>query len=116
MAPTELSVRAKENGTYLITAVLRDEEGELATPETLSWTLKDSNGVVVNGRLNVPIVGPGSTVEILLYGDDLATPGRKDAARVLTLRGTYNSSRGLLPLVEDARFIVENVLDPVVTP
>jgi hypothetical protein len=116
MAPTQLSVRAKENGTYLITAVLRDEDGELAVPESLSWTLTDDAGTVMNGRLNVPIEPPDSMVEILLFGGDLLTPVRKDAALVVTLRGTYNSTRGLLPLVEDVRFIVENVLDPLVTP
>lgn len=110
MAPTKLSVRAKENGTYLITAVLRDEDGNLAVPESLSWTLTDEAGVVVNGRLDVAITPPSGTVEILLSGDDLHTPGYKDAARILTIKGQYNSSRGLLPLVEDVRFVVENVL------
>ena len=115
MAPTKLSVRAKESGAYLITAVLTDEEGQPAVPETLSWTLTDDNGVVINGRHNV-FISPASTIEILLFGDDLVTPEKKEAARVVTIRGSYSSSRGMLPLVEDARFIVENVLDPVVMP
>lgn len=116
MAPTKLSVRAKESGTYLITAVLTDEEGQPAVPESLSWTLTNDHGVVINGRLNIPIVPPSSTVEIMLSGDDLRTPANKKEARVVTIRGQYNSNRGVFPLVEDARFIVENVLDPVVMP
>jgi hypothetical protein len=113
MAATELSVRAKERGTYLITAVLTDEAGQPAVPTSLSWTLTNDAGTVVNGRLNVPIEPTDSTVEILLFGEDLATPGRKNAARVVTLKGFYNSNRGVLPLVDHVRFVIENVLDSV---
>lgn len=103
---SELSVDAIEQGTYVVTAVLTDENGDAVTPTALTWSLYNEKGVVVNGREDVAIT-PASTVNIVLSGDDLAISGNTDERRVFLLTGAYNSSLGSgLPLRDLVEFTV----------
>ena len=69
-----------------------------------------AGGAVVNNRAAVP-VAPGSTVAIVLKGDDLALFGGMDTGkRYLLVEGTYTSDLGTgLPLKEEAQFTIRNL-------
>lgn len=80
------------------------------TPTSLTWTLTDRNGAVINDRSAVSIT-PNETVYVTLSGDDLAlqTGEVGKVMRCLLISGTYNSDRGNnLTLNKEIRFYVEN--------
>ncbi|MBU2487950.1 MAG: hypothetical protein KKA60_01020 [Proteobacteria bacterium] len=111
--PVRLTTHARERSSYVVRASFTDEEGSPVAPETLSWTLTDASGAVVNGRDSVSVAGPSSTENIVLSGDDLAlAQGRDKEARILTLTGTFHSDLAgqSLPFAESARFLVENLV------
>ena len=93
--PTTLTTGAIERSTFVISASFTDDAGAAATPNSgLTWTLTDVVGNVVNSREDVAIAS-SSTVEIVLHGADLAiSDAYRDNRRLLTIQGTYNSSRG----------------------
>lgn len=78
-------------------------------PKTLTWSLRDLNDAVVNGRENVPISVIGTSVSIVLSGEDLNIDGSGEL-RKLVLRGTYDSELGNdLPFTKEIRFPVLKV-------
>jgi hypothetical protein len=105
--PIKLSA-ANEKSSYFVTVSFTDEEGQAVTPDTLIWTLTDSNGNVVNDREDVEIT-PDTSVTIVLSGDDLPHapyPG----SLYLLVEATYTSSLGSdLPLVDEAEIPVTNL-------
>jgi len=101
----QLTTRAIDQSTYLVTAVFTDESAVAVTPDTLTWTLTDVAGAVINAREDVAAT-PAATNNILLQGDDLKLSEGK--TRILFFEGTYTSSLGAgLPLVESATFALE---------
>lgn len=107
LIPT-LSVKPFEKSTAIVTATFVDEASNPLTPNTLTWTLKDLEGNVINSRSAVSI-SPATTINIVLSGDDLAvTDGNEE--RIVLIEGTYNSSYGSgLPLVAACRFSILNI-------
>lgn len=104
----ELETKAPEKGTYVITATYTDEDGNAVTPNAVTWTLTDKNGVVVNSREDVAISVPGTSNDIVLSGDDLAVDNQGLKRRFL-IEGTYDSSLGSdLPLNEEAVFTIDD--------
>ena len=90
---TKIDTQPAERGTVVITAVFKDENGNLATPKTLFKKLTDSSGNVMNG-INTEIeTALSSTITFVLTGDDLAINGT-DITRHFLLTGTYDSSAG----------------------
>jgi predicted NAD/FAD-dependent oxidoreductase len=110
--PTSIkSPRANEEGTYVITAVFKDHDGNLVAPITAKWTLTDPDGAVINSRNEVVISSPASSEQILLTADDLATISGNIIHRILTIEATYNSTLGSnLPLNESVSFIIDNLI------
>lgn len=107
--PTVLTTNAIEQSTYIITASFTDEDGSDVTPKTLTWTLTDEAGNVINSRQDVALT-PNTSVEIVLSGDDLvvSTYGTK---RIVTVEGTYDSDAGTdLPLRDQVRFTIDNLV------
>jgi len=107
---TELTVSATEGSTYVITASFTDEDGSAVVPDTVTWTLTDTLGTVINSRQDVSET-PASSIEIVLTGDDLAVDGYNSPVRVFTVEGTYTSlthGAGLL-LTGSATFTVERL-------
>jgi len=105
---TQLSVRAVEESTYIVTATFLDEDENLVVPNTMTWSLTDIDGTVVNSREDVSET-PASVVSIVLTGDDLAVSG--DRTRVVTVSATYDSSYGSgLYLKAAALFDIENLV------
>lgn len=78
-------------------------------PKTLTWSLRDLNDEVVNGKENVPVPIIGASVSIVVSGEDLNIDGSGEL-RKLVLRGTYDSELGNdLPFTKEIRFPVLKV-------
>lgn len=106
-----LGTYAAEESTYVVTVSYTDEDGAAVTPNTVTWTLKDEDGNVVNSRLNVSIATPGTSNDIVLYGDDLAIlKGKSLEKRILSIDADYDSAAGSgLPLHGEVAFFVQNL-------
>lgn len=83
---------ADEGSSFYPTITFRDENDQAMTPDTLKWKLTDPAGNIINGRSEVTISSPSSSVTIALGGADLEVLGDHMAARILTLWGTYTST------------------------
>lgn len=82
---------ADAGSTYVIPLRLLDEEDSLSPPLTLSWSLFNEAGKIVNGRTNQEFAQLASTMNLVLEGDDL--PDDQGELMVL-FDGTYNSTLG----------------------
>jgi len=110
-AITEITAKAAEKGTFVFTAVFTDEDGNSVIPNSITWTLTDIIGTVINSRLNVAVAVPAASIDIVLRGLDLKVVGR-NVKRVVTIKAIYNSSYGSnLPLNGEARFDVDDLLN-----
>lgn len=101
----EILNNAARRSTYLTEITLVDEEGTTVSANSVTWTLTDAAGNVVNGRENV-VASPAVPIAILLAGDDLDYTGDgDDGLRVLTLTALYDSSLGTnIPIVKRFSF------------
>ena len=102
-----------EQSTCKFRLRFKDEEGEAVSPTSVTWTLTNRAGVVINNRQDVPAT-PGSAVDILLKGDDLALlPGEINGTeeRVILVEAVYSSSAGTdLPLRDQSVFEIANLV------
>lgn len=90
---TKLTTTPAEKSTALITVSgFTDETGAAVIPGTVTWTLTDIAGAVINSRENVSATA-GGTVTILLSGNDLAINGN-GLGRIVTIATTYDSDNG----------------------
>lgn len=111
--PVASQTIANEQSAYFVTAAFTDETGAGVVPNvgTLTWTLTDLSGNVVNNRSAVPLTSAAS-VTIVLRGDDTVLGGAlQGTARVVTFQCTYNSSLGSdLELKEQIMFEICDLL------
>lgn len=113
---TKLSEKAQEGSTYAIRVdftVKTDPDDLVGIPFTpnsgLTWNLRNKDGNIVNGRINVPITSAES-VTIVLSGADLALVGGT-IRRYVTIKGTFNGVLGdNLPLIAEVSFPIENLV------
>jgi len=104
-----LETQAPEEGSYVIALTFKDEAGTALVPATLTWTLTDDAGTVINSRTAVSTT-PAATTNLVLYGNDLTVTDTKKRRRIVTLNGTYNSTYGTgLPLTEEIRFSIRDM-------
>ena len=111
--PATLAVHAKEKSTYIVTMDFTDEDGSAEIPTTITWTLSNIAGTVINSREDIAVAVPAASVDVLLKGDDLQllTGEVNQGVRVFTVEATYLSLLGAdLPLNASVRFIVDNLL------
>lgn len=107
---TVLPTVAAEEGTYVISLTFKDEDGTALTPTTLTWTLTDEDGTVVNSRSGVA-ASVAATINIVLSGDDLALSDAKKRRRCVSVSGTYTSTYGAaLPLKDEIWFTIRDLL------
>lgn len=102
---------ANEGSTAQVTVALKDQGGVAFTPVTLTWSLYDGGGNIVNSRSGV-VLTPASTVTVVLSGDDLAMVNENLEKEVRTIKfeGTYDSGAYTgLPFVLPYRFFLVNV-------
>ena len=96
-----------EGSTYIVKLTYYDEDGVAETPATMTWTLTDRSGTVINSRSDIAIAAPSTSNNIVLSGADL-TIGAGGAERVLMAEGTYNSTLGNgLPLRDECWFVID---------
>lgn len=103
-APTEQS-------TYVVTVAFFDSAGAAVTPKLASWTLKDQDGAIINGRDAVNIDTPKATETVVLTGLDLALPDPKKPYRYLLIEAVYDSVLygNDLNLREEGKFKIANL-------
>ena len=104
---TLLTAQATEGSTFVVTVPFVDEDGTPVIPASIKWSLTDDEGDAVNSRTDVAIVTPAATIDIVLKGLDLPSPGDQMRSVYLTVEATYNSSLGTgLPLNVQCRIEV----------
>jgi hypothetical protein len=92
---------AIERSTYAVDLSFSDEDGTAMVPDSLTWSLRNSAGAIINARSSVATV-VGTTVTIVLSGADLSYEPSVGSSRVLTIEATYTSSLGAgLPLKDE---------------
>ena len=107
---TRLPTKARERTSYVVRASFTDEEGRPVKPDSLNWSLVDSNGGTVNGRESVEVRSPSCTENIVLAADDLALGrGRSREMRAIVFRGKFWSPLAgeLLSFEQQSTFLVE---------
>jgi hypothetical protein len=84
-----------EKGTIFFDISFHDEDGADSTPTTITWTLTDSRGVVINSRTAVSVT-PASAITIALSGVDnaIASTWADDGNHFLTIETIYTSTHG----------------------
>ncbi len=100
-----LPIAAVEQSTYYPVASFFDEDDNAEDVKTLTWTLTDILGNIINGKKDVEVADPSSSETIVLSGDDLAIFANDRLRRIITFNATYDSDLGNdLPLNGAAEF------------
>ena len=112
--PITVTEHAREESTFPLTVAFTYTSGTVSVgfvPNTVLWSLKDKDGTTINNRSNVSATA-GSSVNIVLQGDDLAITGTVRKIVKLLLEGTYNSTTfgNNLPYTEEATIIIDNLV------
>lgn len=107
-------IEAIEESTLIINAAFKDEDGNAEDVKTLTWTLTDKDGTIINTREQIAVVTPSSTEDIVLSGDDLSIVAGETAANVerrFLVEATYDSDLGDdLPLKDSCKFYIRNLV------
>ena len=102
-----MSEAAVERSTAVLLCSFTDESKNAVVPTSITWTLTNKSGGIVNSRDAVAIT-PDSTVAIVLHGDDLALPAGVSDTVTVTVEAKYNSTYGLgLPLNDACTLHIE---------
>lgn len=106
---------ATEESTFVVTVSFSETTGAAVAPKLTQWTLKDEDGAIVNSREAVNIDVPGTTVTIVLTGDDLALPDTTKPTRYLLIEAVYDSVLygNDLNLREEGKFPISNLVSKV---
>ena len=112
---TNLNIKATEESTYIVSSAFTDEDGNALVPTSITWTLTDMDGSVINSREDVAVAVPAATIYVVLSGDDLAVGATEaNPVRIVTISAVYTSSYGVgLPLKKAAAFKIENLISVV---
>ena len=106
----EIMKAVPEEGTGVFKCIFKDELGDAVVPSTLFWDLTALDGSVI--AYNQEVTSLTSTLYLVLYGSDMRILDGEDSygERLLTFRGTYNSTNGSgLPLHKQIKFKVQNL-------
>jgi len=113
--PTTLGTNAQEQSNYTVQCDFKDEADSAVVPLSVTWTLTDTMGNVINSRSDVSVT-PASTIHVTLSGDDLAlSETATTASRVLTVEATYTSTYPdgdgsyTLKIKDTAEFQIDNL-------
>lgn len=106
-----LPEKAVEGSSVVIRHVFRDENDALVVPNAITWSLRNGkkDGYnIVNSREDVAYAPAASTINIMLYGDDLMLADGSE--RHVVIDATYDSTYGNdRPLVGDHWFEIAEV-------
>ena len=102
--------KVKEEGTATFKVMFYDEDDNLVVPDSITWTLSDDKRNVINGRLNVAVIVPASTIYVQISGNDNVREGYGIKRRLL-VKWIYDSSYGNdLPQYEEIWFTLEDLV------
>ena len=110
--PTKLTSYAVEKSTFAIVSAFTDEDGDAVTPDSITWTLCDDSGTVINNLEDQAVSSPAASVTIVLSGDDLQVLDETNdfEIRHLEISAVFDSDLGDdLPLKDRAEFKVINL-------
>jgi hypothetical protein len=110
--PTELTSNAVEQSTFAISAAFTDDEGVAVIPTSITWTLCNDWGAIIDSLENKAVETPASSITIILRGDNLKILDQENdfETRFLEISALYNSDLGDdLPLNDRAEFKVVNL-------
>jgi hypothetical protein len=84
---TAIALSVAQGSTPQITCGFVDQDGAAVTPTTVTLTLRDADGEIINGRDHVDITSSvtAGTLTFRLSPDDTAVP---DGARLLEITAT----------------------------
>lgn len=108
---TTIDVKPAQEGSAFVTVTFSDENDDPVTPnaDTLTWTLTDLRGNVINERDQVAVASAAS-VTIVLSGDDLAKT-TYGLSRIILFECEYDSTDGDgLPLKVQGSFSIEEIV------
>jgi hypothetical protein len=112
MACTTYSICATEGGSIVIVAAFTDEDGNSVVPNSVTWTLTDGGGTVINSREDI-VVTPDVSVDIILSGDDLPWSGSyptDDNTLYMLIQSEYDSTLGSnIPQNQEVEITVKNL-------
>lgn len=109
--PSTLTTYAVEKSTFAVSVAFTDENGDAAVPSSVTWTLCDDSGTVINS-LQDQSETPASSLTIVLSGDDLQLSDQSNdyELRYLEVSAVINSDLGAdLPVKDRAEFKVINL-------
>ena len=86
-------IKAPEKGTLKVSLAFTDEDGTAVAPETLTWTLTDDAGNVINEREDESISSPEATEILILTGDDLEITATENLSRHLLFENCCHKRR-----------------------
>ena len=110
-----ISEVANEKSTVVFDVSFTDENEAAVVPESITWTLVDSQNNIINSRDGVDVETPAASVSIVLTGDDLQIQTseryQNKVYRYLVVEAIYNSDAGDgLSITESIRFKIENLI------
>lgn len=105
---------AKEKGTIAFVVSFEDESGDAAAPDTLVWSLTDTDGNVINELDQEVVSSPAASNTVVLSGNDLqilsSESSQTAVVRKFVVEATYDSDIGNdLPVKDVAVFTLENL-------
>lgn len=96
MSIETLTSAAVELSSFTVSVAFADENGDAVTPDTVTWSLVNLGGRVINSRQDVEVASPAASIDIALNGDDLRVSGESASEqRLLIVRATYTASGGV---------------------
>ena len=107
---------AKEEETYVVEYAPLNQLKIPVTPVTLTWSLFNLSGSVINSRSDISISPTKLVNHIVMSGNDLALDvANTRVQRVLLIKATYNTEiddkpYNGLPIYIEARFWIEPVM------
>ena len=106
---TVLTTTIGSRTAYRVTAVFKDSTATLVVPDSITWSLTNYDGTVINSRSAVAVAVPASSINIVVSGDD--TDFVDGQGRVLTVKAIYDSATdgNNLPLNEECKFEIEGL-------
>jgi hypothetical protein len=82
--------KATDGTLYEVTVDFIDEDRNAVAPDSLTWSLTNELGVVINGRYQVSVSVPLASTTIKLMGDDIARANGEKF--IITFESLYTSS------------------------
>jgi len=104
---------AAQGGALVFTITFMDQNGVKVTPTTITWSLSDEKGSIINGRQNISVTPATNPVVIKLNGPDtqFVAGGSDTGKRVLSIYAQYtDATLGTMNLPQEFPFDIEHLV------